>query len=83
MIFIDEISIFLENFIKTSETKGCTKFFTYGPKAFKKKGVVTIMCQNVELDDELSWLFTERFRAFYLMMVKSFSNFLLFPFSST
>ena len=34
--------------------------------------IVTIMCPKwwVEFDDELSWLFTKRFRAFYLICRK-------------
>ena len=31
---------------------------------------VTIMCQNDELSSTMSWLFTKRFRAFYLIFRK-------------
>ena len=51
----------------------------------EKTTCVTIMYHNdeVEFNDELSWLFTKRFRAFwsYLQKIaKSFAKFLLFPF---
>ena len=44
---------------------------TYGGEFFRQQTCVTIMCRNDELkNDELSWLFNNRFRATRYMNVK-------------